>query len=204
MNAAAFLQAAEALPFESLEQLVGLGEIVVVAPHPDDESLGCGGLIAAARAMDVEVRLIVVSDGVGSHPNSKTHPPVKLKALREEETLQAVANLGLDTSDVRFLGLPDAAVPTTGPTAETAIDEIVAIASECSATAVFVTWRHDPHCDHAPAAALVDRAAERIGRIRVRPISSGAGRCRRRPRSAHRRRAGGSTSRSISQRSRRR
>ena len=167
MRAADFLAAAESLPFADLEDIVGLGGIVVVAPHPDDESLGCGGLIATARAAEVDVRIVVVSDGVGSHLNSKIYPPPRLKALREAETLSAVATLGLEPSQVHFLGLPDAAVPITGPLVEKAVDDIVAIAADCAATALVVTWRHDPHCDHEASAILVDLAARRIGPVRT-------------------------------------
>ncbi len=92
MRADAFLAAAEALPVRAFEDLVPAGGIVVVAPHPDDESLGCGGLIAEACARGIPVRLVVVSDGTGSHPNSKTHPPERLRLLRESETLAAVAH----------------------------------------------------------------------------------------------------------------
>jgi LmbE family N-acetylglucosaminyl deacetylase len=167
VKAAEFLNAADALPFAGLKKIIGLGGIVVVAPHPDDESLGCGGLIAAARACEVDVRLIVVSDGVGSHPNSKLYPPARLKALREAETLSAVAALGLEPSQVRFIGLPDAAVPVAGALADQAVDEIFAAAADCAATALVVTWRRDPHCDHEASATLVDRAAARIRRVRT-------------------------------------
>src|SRR5690606_16204888 len=44
--------------------------ITVIAPHPDDESLGCGGLIAALAADGRAVQVVFVTDGAGSHPNS--------------------------------------------------------------------------------------------------------------------------------------
>jgi LmbE family N-acetylglucosaminyl deacetylase len=167
MRAADFLAAAEALPFVGLDALVGSGGLVVVAPHPDDESLGCGGLIAAARAQGRPVRLVVVSDGCGSHPNSRAYPPARLRALREAETRDAAAALGLPAADVQFLGLPDARVPGTGPQAAAAARAIAAAAHAVGAGAVFVTWRHDPHCDHAAAAALVDLARPAMPGVRV-------------------------------------
>ncbi len=162
-----FLALAERLPFATLSTLIGDGGLVVVAPHPDDESLGCGGLIAAARAKGVDVRLIVVSDGVGSHPGSRAYPPARLRALREAETIEAAAALGLGAAAIRFLGLPDAAVPSEGRDAEVAVDAIVSTAAACAATAICVTWRHDPHCDHQAAAKLVDRARPGLGAARV-------------------------------------
>ncbi|WP_267427402.1 PIG-L deacetylase family protein [Methylobacterium sp. GC_Met_2] len=167
MRADAFLAAADALPLASLDTLVGAGGLVIVAPHPDDESLGCGGLIAAARAAERPVRLVVVSDGCGSHTHSLLYPPEKLRTLREAETLRAVAILGLAAEDVTFLRLPDARVPSHGPVAEDAARAMAQAASACGASAVFVTWRHDPHCDHKAAAAIVGLARPHMPGVRV-------------------------------------
>ena len=167
MKASAFLTKAETLPFTDLTTLTGDRGLVIVAPHPDDESLGCGGLIAAARASGLDVRLIVISDGVGSHRRSRAYPPARLQALREAETIEAAAALGLDAAAIRFLRLPDAAVPTEGGEAQTAVDAVVAAAAACAARAVCVTWRHDPHCDHQAVAKLVDLARPRLGTARV-------------------------------------
>ncbi|SDN89459.1 N-acetylglucosaminyl deacetylase, LmbE family [Methylobacterium phyllostachyos] len=167
MRADAFLAAADALPLGSLDALVGAGGLVVVAPHPDDESLGCGGLIAAARAAGRRVHLIVVSDGCGSHTHSRLYPPEKLRTLREVETMRAVSILGLAAEDVTFLRLPDAHVPSAGPVAEDAARAVAQAAAACGAGAVFVTWRHDPHCDHKASAAIVTLARSHMPAVRV-------------------------------------
>ncbi|HEX8374739.1 MAG TPA: PIG-L family deacetylase, partial [Geminicoccaceae bacterium] len=96
-----------------------------------------------------------------------SHPPDRLRALREAETLEAVAALGLGPEHVRFLRLPDGGVPRSGPEAEAAADAIVAAADETAAGAVFVTWGHDPHCDHKASAAIVTLAQARLGTTRV-------------------------------------
>jgi LmbE family N-acetylglucosaminyl deacetylase len=167
MRADAFLEAADRLPPADLETLVGPGGLVVVAPHPDDESLGCGGLIAAACAAKRDVRLVVVSDGCGSHTHSALYPPERLRDLREAETLRAVAVLGLAPEHVTFLRLPDAHVPSDGPRAEAAAGAVIGAAQACRAGAVFVTWRHDPHCDHKAAAAIVALARGRMPGVRI-------------------------------------
>lgn len=167
MQASEFLAAAARLAHGDVHALARGGGLVVVAPHPDDESLGCGGVVAAAVAACVEVRIVVVSDGIGSHPNSPTFPPARLRDLRQTETLAAVAELGVGPHDVRFLRLPDREVPTEGPNADAAVDAIVAAAQACNAGAILVTWHHDPHCDHAAAHALVMRARAGLERLKV-------------------------------------
>lgn len=167
MRVDALLAALDAAALVSLDQLVGRGGIVVVAPHPDDESLGCGGLIAAACRAGQPVRLVMVSDGCGSHTASRLFPPAKLRALRERETLDATALLGLPPDAIRFLRLPDAAVPKDGPDAEAAADTIAVVAREVAASVILVAWRHDPHCDHEAAAAIVDLVRQRLPVIRV-------------------------------------
>ena len=167
MRADAFLASLNDLPRGDLADLAGTGGLVVVAPHPDDESLGCGGLIARACGEGRSVRLVVVSDGCGSHTHSRTHPPERLRALREAETLAAVAELGLAADHVRFLRLPDAAVPCEGEGGQAAAEAVARAARDCAAGAIMVTWRHDPHCDHAASAAIVDLARAALGDIRV-------------------------------------
>ncbi len=167
MRADTFLAAAEALPFADLDTLTRGHGLVVLAPHPDDESLGCGGLIAQACARGLPARLIVVSDGVGSHPNSPSYPPERLRALREEETLAAAHKLGLPNEQIDFLRLPDRHVPGTGPAAEAAAEVIAAVTRESRAGSLFVTWGHDPHCDHQACAALARLVRARLPELRL-------------------------------------
>src|SRR4029079_2768884 len=92
VRAADALAAMRDMPLLSFGQLDIRG-LVVVAPHPDDESLGCGGLIAAATADGIPVRIVVVSDGAGSHPNSVAYPPAPLRLLRGSQTLPRAADV---------------------------------------------------------------------------------------------------------------
>ena len=57
------------------ETVIDWGKTLVVAPHPDDESLGCGGAIVLLRKFGNEVTVLTVSDGALSHPNSKKFQP---------------------------------------------------------------------------------------------------------------------------------
>ncbi|HSI42144.1 MAG TPA: PIG-L family deacetylase [Xanthobacteraceae bacterium] len=163
-TAAQARDAMEHFPIVPLAGLLRRG-LPVVAPHPDDESLGCGGLIAACRAASVPVRIVAVSDGAGSHPASRAFPPARLAALRRSEMLAAADQLGVAASDVDFIDLPDRAVPEAGPEAARAVEAIVAAAA--GADAIAVTWHHDPHCDHKASVALARAAAVRLPGVRL-------------------------------------
>ena len=77
------------LPLGGLNDIIGTGTCLILAPHPDDESLGCGGLIAEATDLGLAVRLIFVSDGTGSHCNSLLFPKLRLRRERELEANRA-------------------------------------------------------------------------------------------------------------------
>lgn len=84
---------------------------VIVAPHSDDEIIGAAGLILALRQHGARVSVIVVSDGAASHPASHRWPRRRLVAARRRESRLALRRLGIPAGDVRFLGLPDGALP---------------------------------------------------------------------------------------------
>ena len=145
------------LPVRSLDVT---GPVLVVAPHPDDETLGCGGAIAQLRAQGVAVYILVVSDGTQSHPNSRQYPAPALRQLRESETLAAMALLGVPKNAVTFLGLPDGAIPPLHSDAATsALDRCQACITGISPKTIFLPYRHDPHPDHRASWQLMRRAA---------------------------------------------
>jgi LmbE family N-acetylglucosaminyl deacetylase len=78
MTAGEALDAAHSFPFRPLRQMLEDRPFIVIAPHPDDESLECGGLIADACEQGLRAKVVIVSDGAGSHPNSKAYPPDRL------------------------------------------------------------------------------------------------------------------------------
>ena len=167
MTAGEALDAAHSFPFRPLREMLEDRPFIVVAPHPDDESLACGGLIADACRQAIRGKVVIVSDGSGSHPNSKAYPPERLAALREEEAKQAGAELGLKPEDMLFLRLPDRFVPSEGEEAERAIEAILDCASEIGARSLFVSWRHDPHCDHEASYRIAGKVQRRAGEIRL-------------------------------------
>lgn len=133
------------------------GRIVVVAPHPDDETLGIGGALhdLAERASEVEV--VALTDGEASHPNSPTHSREQLAARRTREQTDALTALGLLRATRTRLHLPDGALAKVKDLAAR-LTPIVRGASRC-----FVTWRHDGHPDHDAAGAATAAACTALG-----------------------------------------
>lgn len=168
MRAGDYIASIERLPLAPVESLIGTGTIVVLAPHPDDETLGCGGLMAAARSLGRRVHIVILTDGTGSHPHSKTYPASRLAALRREESQRAAEVLGLAASDLTFLGLKDAAAPHAGAAFDAAVGRIEdIIRSLGGAETLLVTWKHDPHCDHEAAASMAEAVAARQPGLRL-------------------------------------
>jgi LmbE family N-acetylglucosaminyl deacetylase len=99
MTAGEVRAAAHSLPFRPVREMLEDRPFIIVAPHPDDESLACGGLIAHACARGLRAKVVIVTDGAGSHPNSKAYPPDRLSALREDEAKQEGAEPGLRQED---------------------------------------------------------------------------------------------------------
>jgi LmbE family N-acetylglucosaminyl deacetylase len=167
MDARAFFKAADRLPVADTKLLLGDGGLLVIAPHPDDESLGCGALIAAAASEKRPIRIIVVTDGAASHPKSKQYSPQRLRAQREEESRAGVTALGVEPEFVRFLALPDGAAPDSGLAADAAVEAIVEEAHKARAASLFVTWRNDAHADHQAVYKLARRAQKKLNGTRL-------------------------------------
>lgn len=150
----------DALPLLGPDQLSGFGATVIVAPHPDDETLGCGGLIAMLNRMNVPVKVVVTSDGCGSHPNSRQFPATALRDLREAEASAAVQALGMDRSDISFMRLPDTKVPFQDEAGfDGAVRHCRSLLAAFRPETVLLPWRRDPHSDHRATWHIVIQAA---------------------------------------------
>jgi len=90
--------------------------VVVFAPHPDDETVGLGGLLFRLARAHVPLRVVFVTNGDGyrraleqdfdvERPTDADY--VALGELRQREALAALGHLGVARRDVRFLGFPD-------------------------------------------------------------------------------------------------
>lgn len=155
---ASLLTAPTQLPRRSVAT-IAQSPILVVAPHPDDETLGCGGAIALLRQMGCDVRVLVISNGTMSHPNSRKYPARSLQALRERETREALSVIGVDADAVTFLRLQDGAVPTgESPDVKGAVEMCRAYLETVAPKIILAPWRCDPHPDHRASWTLIRTA----------------------------------------------
>ena len=145
--------AADASPIP-IDMLAPSGGLLIIAPHPDDETLGCGEALAAASEAGREIGLILLTDGEGSHRNSKTYERDALVRLRREELGSALAILAPHRNiPVMRAGLRDgrSSIDQLGLHR---LQRIVAFGASIDASAIWTTWEGDPHCDHKTAAEL--------------------------------------------------
>lgn len=124
------------------------GRLVVVAPHPDDELLACGALLAAHSRRGGRWCIVAVTDGEASHGD--TVDTSALAARRRAESERGLAALGLSTRGERGmrLGLGDGAVGQhQGALQDALLAELV------PGDTVVSTWRFDGHPDHEATGA---------------------------------------------------
>ncbi|WP_395396492.1 PIG-L family deacetylase (plasmid) [Novosphingobium sp. BL-8A] len=153
-----FLRARRITPKEAAHR----GGWLVLAPHPDDETLGAGGLIAALAASGCKVRTVFLTDGAGSHVAAPGWTAKRIAALRAREASAAMRTLGTP-GRAMSLGWRDGFPPAKEtPQFEAAARRLVALCRAEGIRQVLTTWAQEPHCDHAAAARLICEVARRL------------------------------------------
>jgi LmbE family N-acetylglucosaminyl deacetylase len=138
--------------------------VLIVAPHADDEAIGAFGLMRLLRRRGARIRVLVVTDGAGSHPDSRKWPRARLVAQRRRETRAMLAGLGIGADAVRFLGLPDGGLAAGGTAVRTVLAR--AMAQARGHDLLVVPAADDDHPDHRVVAsvAMTGMAAGAAGR----------------------------------------
>jgi LmbE family N-acetylglucosaminyl deacetylase len=162
-RAADILSSLRQLPIATLDTITNSGSVMVLAPHADDESLGCGGLIAELVAKARPPMIVILTDGTGSHPLSREYPAPRLRALREQEALKAVTILGVPADHLVFLHLRDTATPKSGPKFLSTVGTIESHMRRHEIDVLCAPWLYDPHGDHEAAQLIASAAAMRTG-----------------------------------------
>jgi LmbE family N-acetylglucosaminyl deacetylase len=135
---------------------------VVFAPHPDDETLGCGATIHRKREAGTTVHVVIASDGRRSQDAGLICPD-ELARIRAREAVDACTALGVAAEDVHQLGYHDG-------TLHERVEELACCFAELvdavGPDEVLVTPRVDNHSDHRAVNRAVRLA---LSRTRVNP-----------------------------------
>ncbi len=135
------------------------GRTVVVAAHPDDESLAVGGLVAELAARGTPPEVVVLTDGAASHPGSPTVSREELAARRADEVRTAVGVLS-PASPVTLLGHPDGGLREVRADVEAALRRLL---GTDPVDTLLVPWRGDGHRDHRVAGEIGAALARETG-----------------------------------------
>ncbi len=133
-------------------------DLLVLAPHPDDETLGCGGTIHLAREAGARVTIAFLTDGADSHAHLIERE--QLVSLRRAEATAAAAVLGVGEGDLRFLGHPDGRLDQAEPQAR---EQLAALLAERRPGALLAPCPWDVSADHLAAARLAAALAAPTG-----------------------------------------
>lgn len=131
-----------------------MGNILVVAPHPDDDVIGCGGSIAKHTKNGHEVTVVYMTSG---DAGSATTPKHELVQIREREATAAAVSLGVKPENLIFLRNPDGYL-------ECGRDNIVALIELIRARMpelIYTPHEEDGHKDHRVSHELTVEAVER-------------------------------------------
>ncbi|WP_031494872.1 PIG-L deacetylase family protein [Bryobacter aggregatus] len=132
-----------------------LGEsLLVVAPHQDDEAIGCGGALALQVRAGKQARIVLLQDGAGGHEDLGMTRS-QMSALRNAESTACAAVLGL--APPRFLNHPDLSAAS-----EQIVAQLVALIREQHADAILSPFPLDAHPEHRIAAVLLAEVLRQI------------------------------------------
>lgn len=122
---------------------------IILSPHPDDETLGAGGLIVDLIKNKVEVLVIAVTDGEKAYENTKG-----LRQIRQKEQEKALENLGVPKKNIIRLKLKDSSVQLAEAQLE---KEILPFLDKN--TNLIAPWLKDFHPDHEAAGRVAQKIA---------------------------------------------
>ena len=129
------------------------GRILLVSPHPDDETLGAGALLAAQRMRGTAVEVVAVTDGENAYVDN-----ADLAATRRQEQDSALVTLDIRPSAVHRFGFTDSGVEARK---EELVDLLLPLITPV--TQILAPWIGDYHPDHMACGWAARKAAVLTG-----------------------------------------
>jgi LmbE family N-acetylglucosaminyl deacetylase len=130
---------------------------LVFSPHPDDETLACGGTILKKRLLGVRVNICFMTNGEASH--SRLISKESLRDIRVEEGKTAARLFGIEMDDLEFLDLPDSGLSSC---IDEGVQKVIELITSFKPEEIFVPSIYEPTIpDHSVANKIV-LAASRL------------------------------------------
>lgn len=131
--------------------------VLVLAPHPDDESIGCAGAILQHRLVGDHIRVIFLTSGEQGIPG---RPASEVWGIREREALRAAQALGIH--DFEFWRLADRAL---GREADRVVPRLRQVFQRRPPTRVYIPHPQDGHTDHEAVWPMVEAALQGLPEV---------------------------------------
>ena len=137
--------------------------VLIVAPHPDDETLGCGGILGIKSKAGEDIHIAVLTDGsmlfAANHFGTETNPsPQEVSALRKKETERAVSFLGGNIANITYFDFLDG---TLSEQIEPVADRLASLIQELQPTEIYTPDPYEHHPDHVAANTIAKTALKK-------------------------------------------
>lgn len=139
--------------FQDSSKLVIPDSVLIVAPHPDDEVLGCSGLIQRLLNKGKQVDVAILSGGGKSHAGCCEIDESTLIESRRNLSRKAAEILGLPLENLHFLDYPDGSI--VFDCSET--DRLKKLIETLQPKVIFVPHKGEGWSDHLEAGRIVQK-----------------------------------------------
>jgi LmbE family N-acetylglucosaminyl deacetylase len=135
--------------------------ILVVAPHPDDETFGASGVICKCLANAGRVTIVFLTSGGASHKGCCDIPSAELETKREITSRRAAQLFGISDTNLHYLRLPDGRLPHRDQPGFTEATELLAaILKTVKPSQVYATHPAEGWSDHTAGAQMAESAIQ--------------------------------------------
>lgn len=148
------------IPYQASE-LPLAQRVLVLAPHPDDEIFGCGGVLALYAQQGAHIDVVVVTDGAGFSVDAERD---RVRSTRQQETVQALQQLNI--ASVKFLDFPDRSLAGH----EGLVTAVLGQIQNLDPQVVLAPSLQEIHPDHLGLARAAIAALSQLRELQPKPV----------------------------------
>lgn len=137
--------------------------LLIIAPHPDDEVIGCAGLILHSLDKGNDVYIIILTGGEASHNGCCEIPPQELITARRELAVNINRELGIPAANLFLLDYPDGKINYS----HYETDKLSRLIKNIRPDAIFIPHKGEGWSDHIQAGNIIKRMTEEMTDIRL-------------------------------------